>query len=250
MTRPGSLFIQLIDNTDHLWISDVVFDDNGEDIATAVSVVLGAGEQVSNSLIERCSFFMPEDAGLNLSGDISLTIRNCVFPDMFRGVYLNDIDDMSPVLSIYNSTFLDSSSTGIWIAGGGDPTDLTVRNSIFDNDTGINDLSGEGTDPDVDYCVFNCSSDDITDDNGAGIGSNSLTATDPELTSVYRLKKGSPCVDAGDNSVVSAGDTDILGNPRIFGGTVDIGAVERGLRLPLSGHWHRRFILPYWLWQN
>ena len=40
-----------------------------------------------------------------------------------------------------------------------------------------------------------------------------------------RLQPNSPCINAGDNSYVT-GATDLDGNPRISGGTVDIGAYE------------------------
>ena len=45
----------------------------------------------------------------------------------------------------------------------------------------------------------------------------------------YRLKAGSPCIDAGDNSVIPLsrlGGTDLDGNPRIINGIVDMGAYE------------------------
>lgn len=41
----------------------------------------------------------------------------------------------------------------------------------------------------------------------------------------WRLQTGSPCVNAGNNALVS-GTTDLDGRPRVAGGTVDIGAYE------------------------
>jgi hypothetical protein len=41
----------------------------------------------------------------------------------------------------------------------------------------------------------------------------------------YTLKKGSPCIDTGNNASV-VGDVDLAGNPRIFGEVVDMGAFE------------------------
>ena len=45
------------------------------------------------------------------------------------------------------------------------------------------------------------------------------------LTNNYRLQSSSLCINAGNNSVV-IGTNDLDGNPRIAGGTVDIGAYE------------------------
>jgi hypothetical protein len=60
-------------------------------------------------------------------------------------------------------------------------------------------------------------------------GTNGNISTDPLLTGPYgdvHLLAGSPCIDSGDISVVQTNWTDIDGNPRIFGPSVDIGADE------------------------
>jgi hypothetical protein len=58
---------------------------------------------------------------------------------------------------------------------------------------------------------------------------SSNVIADPMLSEIDGMPiplPGSPCIDAGDNSVASANDADLAGNPRISGGTVDIGAIE------------------------
>lgn len=61
-------------------------------------------------------------------------------------------------------------------------------------------------------------------------GPGNLFGLDPMFVDTaagdYRLQPCSPLVNAGTNTAVSPGDTDLDGRPRILGGTVDIGPYE------------------------
>ena len=48
----------------------------------------------------------------------------------------------------------------------------------------------------------------------------------------FRLRPDSPCIDAGDNNIISIGQTDLNRKARIFGTAVDMGALEYMPNLP------------------
>ncbi|HXV74834.1 MAG TPA: right-handed parallel beta-helix repeat-containing protein, partial [Candidatus Polarisedimenticolaceae bacterium] len=91
-----------------------------------------------------------------------------------------------------------------------------VAETIRFNDVWGNSVHGENTD------YFQLA-------DRSGIDGN--ISTDPLLVKYgawrLRLQPGSPCSDAGDDSVVAGGREDVDGQPRILGAHVDIGADEQ-----------------------
>ena len=74
-------------------------------------------------------------------------------------------------------------------------------------------MEGQGTVVDSNHCT----NDDpgFTDSGSPGVGGGGD----------YHLANGSPCIDAGDNSLIPSGvTTDLDGNMRLYNTTVDIGA--------------------------
>lgn len=78
--------------------------------------------------------------------------------------------------------------------------------------------------------------------------SNSNFTNDPAFVNLagddFHLQSNSPCINSGNNASV-AGSIDLDGNPRIVGGTVDIGAYEYQTPVSMTSyHWLQQYCLP------
>src|SRR5208283_2075351 len=122
-------------------------------------------------------------------------------------------------------------------SGGGGAYDCTLNNCIvyFNIETIGANYDSSST---LNYC---CTTPRPT--NGVGNITNAPLFVDYAGGNL-RLQSNSPCINAGDNAYV-IGSTDLDGNPRIVGGTVDIGAYEYQTPTSIISYaWLQQYGLP------
>lgn len=169
----------------------------------------------------------------------SPTLSNCTFSGNSAsdggGMYN---ENSSPKL--YNCTF---SGNNAFLYGGGmrnwDNSSPKLYNCIvLGNNSGI--ANEVNSNPDIQYSLVQDESSTANGNiNATGITPADVftnwidpTATGWTATSTgdYTLKAGSPAINKGDNTkynLATMGNKDLAGKPRIFGGTIDLGAYER-----------------------
>jgi len=149
-------------------------------------------------------------------------LTNCLiiglnYADFGGGVYLSEGGDL------YNCTiagnFASGSGGGIACSNGG----AVVNSIIYDNTALISGGNWESYASNVafSYCC-------TTPTNNLPVG-NQCFPDNPEFkvpASDYHLQETSPCRNSGAVMPWMIGATDLDGNPRIIGGTVDIGCYE------------------------
>jgi hypothetical protein len=119
---------------------------------------------------------------------------------------------------------------------GGGVLSCSVENSILISNT----ATFGGGDYDESTLSWCCTSSDPGEDGNI---TNAPTFVD-QAGGDYHLQSNSSCINAGNNSCVTSG-TDLDGNPRIVGGTVDIGAYEfQSPRSIISYAWLQQYGLP------
>jgi hypothetical protein len=119
-------------------------------------------------------------------------------------------------------------------ASGGTPNNCIV----FFNSTAA------GVDDNYSYSILNSCCTTPQPTNGFGNITNVPLFVDTNGWANLRLQSNSPCINAGNNAYALAG-SDLDGNPRIVGGTVDIGAYEYQAPVSqISYAWLQQFGLP------
>jgi hypothetical protein len=164
--------------------------------------------------------------------------------------------------TLYNCTLTGNSATpcGCGDSGsvGGGASDCTLYNCTLSGNSAGYGGSGDGAFGSTLYdCIvyFNTSSGGTNFDSSStlnyccttplpAIGVGNITNAPLFVGSALRLQSSSPCINAGNNAYVTT-TTDLDGNPRIVGGTVDMGAYEfQGTGSLISYAWLQQYGLP------
>ncbi len=195
------------------------------------------GGGASGSTLNRCT--LTGNSALYGGGAVACTANNCTL--MVNGAAYGGGADGSDL----NNCLVVSNSVGDTGAGAFDSTlnNCTVwGNTASDGTGGIEGCVAHnciilGNDHanyrwgSLDYCC----TEPLPGDGSGNFNSDPLLI-DP-LGGDFHLQSNSPCVNQGNNADV-ASTTDLDGNPRIFDGTVDVGAYELQTPVPLQAMIH------------
>jgi hypothetical protein len=161
-------------------------------------------------------------------GAYSNTLYNCLVENNFAAGNGGGVDKCSLV----NCTVVSNTSA---IAGGGAQSSDFTNCIIYYNNGSSN--------PNVQDCVLLYS-----DTFPAAPGSTGNITNAPAFLNAasgdYHLQSNSPCINSGNNAYVTS-STDLDGNPRVVGGTVDMGAYEYQTPVSkISYAWLQQYGLP------
>ncbi|MEM6320918.1 MAG: HYR domain-containing protein [Bacteroidota bacterium] len=190
-------------------ISNIVSNDGSMNPVMANCTFVGNTSRNGGATYSRVAF----------GGEIDVVVANCVFysnnANVGGAIYQNETGVGSVVNTKVSNTIFEASTAGFnpIFHLTGSPT-VTVNNSILD--------------------ASSCSAIVIEGENGleATCTGGNIFNQSPQFIDAangnFRVLNTSPAIDAGNNADVPASvTTDADGNPRIAGGTVDIGLYEQ-----------------------
>jgi len=239
----------MIDNGSNPTVRNCIFDSNH---ATSEGGGM-ANRGASSPTVDNCIFMLNTSdlfsGGISNRGNSNPWVGNCKFLDnsAFSSAGAMGIGGSNAIIVI-NCLFARNSVGGQAgaIGIGSDGLGTRFINCTFTENSAFTSgaMNNERTTTYVTNCiVWNNTPSGITTNTNGGVTIVTYSVTqqstpgtgninvDPLFVDApggdYHLQPGSPCIDAGDNSVVSV-STDLDGGTRIVNGTVDMGPYEFG----------------------
>jgi hypothetical protein len=206
-------------------------------IGNSVSQGLGGGaegSELDNCTLIGNSAFSGELIGYGSGGGAdSSTLNNCILANNFA----SGIGGGAFYATLNNCVLVLNTATNGGGAAGG-----TLNNCIVFYNQGGNYFSGSYMENNFttfqNYC---CTTPLPTNGNG---NITNVPAFVNFAGGDYHLQSNSPCINSGDNAYVTT-TNDLDGNPRIVGGTVDIGAYEYQTPTSIISYaWLQQYGLP------
>ncbi|MBN8683116.1 MAG: DUF1565 domain-containing protein [Chitinophagales bacterium] len=185
--------------SDQIYLSNIIFETSNKSDKFYISS-LGQANSPSNSTM--------------------INVNDMLIHSYLMFIENENITFVSNKTNLINSTFCNAKILFL-------QDSTNINNSLFYNSTPISTGANSLNEYRVNNCLFS-TPDSIHSPKWQF--SNTLWSTDPLFINPtggdFRLQTCSPAINAGDNSVVAPGATDLDGRPRILGGRVDIGAYE------------------------
>jgi len=196
----------------------------------------GLNNYSSNPTIENTTFIgnSASNGGAMYNWSSSPTIVNVLVAFNAGSNGAGMYNEVSANPTLVNVTFSRNTASSF---GGGMSNSLgsnpNLKNTILWDDSafGSNEIDNSGTSPIISYSL-------IEGSGGSGGGWNASLGSDAggnidadplfvnEVGGDMRLMPASPAIDAGDTTGLALPTTDLDGNPRVSGGSVDCGAYE------------------------
>ncbi len=192
-----------------------------------------AWEFDASPVLRRCSFLnnlSDDDGGGMYNGGATISTQDCLLAGNDAGRNGGGMANEASTLGLRNCTMTrnDAEDKGGALYNNYD-SDATAYNSIIYGNTANTGLDWHNEDTDSSFSAYSC---DIYTSNPPGLA-NISQIPGFLASSNYHLRPDSPCIDAGNNSLVPSGlTTDLDGNLRITDGDgnciarVDMGAYE------------------------
>lgn len=223
-------------------IRNLIIDNNSATYGGGLYLQGGSGVNVINAIFNDNSASINGGA-IYTSADDELSVINGLFFDNQSSgggaIHIRGVN----TLNVVNSTFYNNQgglADAIYDGGFFLNATRTIANNIFAEDSALGDTQIVKSSNRGIYTLRNniIQGDSVLPGDTGVTGENNIVDEDPLFVDKdnndFRLQLDSPGIDAGSNSVIDS-ETDILGNPRIFNDTVDIGANEYGVLMSIEG---------------